>query len=182
MDSGAPIHDSGEQVRGRSLGDLEVTVELYGVRSWTHPIDEEHRAGSPYGPRTGPISGRPGFHQGQDIPCERGEPVYAVADGEVITSRRSKSAGKYIEIRHDSEDHTVVTQYMHLSRRKVRAGRKVRKGKKIGRCGSTGNSTGAHLHFAVVVDGSHRPPFAFVNRPPTRREARRADRESDSSS
>ena len=93
MDSGAPIHDSGEQVRGRSLGDLEVTVELYGVRSWTHPIDEEHRAGSPYGPRTGPISGRPGFHQGQDIPCERGEPVYAVADGEVITSRRSRSAG-----------------------------------------------------------------------------------------
>ena len=160
MESGTPIHQDGDQIRGHPLTDLSVTVELYGVSPWRYPIDSALTAGSPYGPRVGPISGKASFHYGQDIPCERGERIRAVASGEVITSRRSKSAGKYVEIRHESSTHTVVTQYMHLSRKKVRVGQKVRRGKTIGRCGSTGNSTGNHLHFAVVVDGKHRPPFA----------------------
>ena len=101
-----------------------------------------HTAGSPYGHRIHPIKKTRKMHQGQDIPCKRFEPIYAVARGEVVVVKRSSSAGKYIQIKHESSDgKDVRTSYMHLSIRRPRVGRTVRKGKMIGRCGNTGMST-----------------------------------------
>jgi murein DD-endopeptidase MepM/ murein hydrolase activator NlpD len=163
--TGAPVQTSGTTIRGKALKDLEIMVEPHGVRRWGYPMDDENVAGSPYGMRVHPIRGGKKLHRGQDIPCSRFEPIYAVAKGEVVISKRSKTAGKYVEIRHESsEEKDVRTTYMHMSIRRVRVGRKVRKGKKIGRCGSTGLSTGPHLHFEVEVDGKNVPPFSYVER------------------
>jgi len=163
--TGAAIDTSGKTIRGKELKELEVMVEPHGVRRWGYPIDSEHEAGSPYGYRMHPIKKKRTLHKGQDIPCKRFEPIYAVAKGEVVVSMRSKSAGKFIQIQHESsEEKDVRTSYMHMSIRRVRKGRTVRKGKMIGRCGSTGNSTGPHLHFEVKVDGSAVAPFSYVER------------------
>jgi murein DD-endopeptidase MepM/ murein hydrolase activator NlpD len=164
--SGSSIDTSGSTIRGKSLEELEVMVEPHGVRRWRPPMEPELVAGSPYGMRTHPIKGGRRMHKGQDIPCKRFAPIYAVARGEVVVSKRSKSAGKYIEIRHESKTgKDVRTTYMHMSIRRIwREGRTVRKGKKIGRCGSTGSSTAPHLHFEVKVDGSQVAPFSYVER------------------
>ena len=163
--TGSPIQTSGSVIRGKSLDELEVMVELYGLRRWVYPIDPENVAGSPYGMRTHPIRGIRKMHTGQDIPCSRFEPIYAVAKGEVVVSKRSKTAGRYIEVQHETKDGTDIrTRYMHLSTRRVYEGRSVRKGKKIGRCGNTGLSTGPHLHFEVEVNGKKVAPFSYVER------------------
>jgi len=162
--TGAVIDTSSTTIRGKSLEELELMVEPYGIRRWRYPMDSDHLMGSPFGMRTHPILGSQKMHRGQDIPCHRFEPIYAVARGEVVLSKRSKTAGKYIEIAHETDGKEVVTRYMHMSIRRVREGRSVRKGKKIGRCGSTGLSTGPHLHFEVQVDGKSVAPFSYVER------------------
>ena len=149
-------------IRGKSLGDLVVSVALYGVGDWASPINPSLAAGSPFGRREDPISGKASMHRGQDIGCKIGEPIRAVASGVVNISRLSSSAGKYVEITHKSRRHEVKTRYLHLSLRLVRKGRKVRKGQIIGRCGNTGYSTSPHLHFSVVVDGESVPPLVIA--------------------
>ena len=163
--NGAPIQTAPSTIRGKTLEELELMVEPHGVRRWTYPMDSEHTTGSPYGMRKHPILGSQRMHQGQDIPCRRFAPIVAVAKGEVVVSKRSKTAGKYVEIKHESADgKDVRTSYMHMSVRSAREGKTVRKGRRIGRCGSTGLSTGPHLHFEVEVDGKTVPPFSYVER------------------
>ena len=165
VSTGARIDTNGKTIRGKELKNLEVMVEPHGVQRWGYPIDATHTAGSPYGYRIHPIKKTRKMHQGQDIPCKRFEPIYAVAKGEVVVSKRSNSAGKYIQIKHESsEGKDVRTSYMHMAIRRPRVGRTVRKGKMIGRCGNTGLSTGPHLHFEVKVDGKAVAPFAYVER------------------
>ena len=165
LSTGAPIDTSASTIRSRPLKELEVMVELYGVARWRYPIAPSHVAGSPYGMRMHPIHGREMMHKGQDIPCNRFEPIYAVARGKVVISKRSATAGKYIQIQHvSSEGRDVRTSYMHMSTRRVWRARTVRKGKMIGRCGSTGLATGPHLHFEVRVDGSAVAPLSYVER------------------
>ena len=161
---GVPIQTDGSTVRGKTLDELEVMVEAHGVRRWSTPMDGEHVTGSPYGMRTHPVHGRRILHRGQDIPCRRFAPIYAVARGEIVVSTRSRTAGRYIEIRHEPADGgDVRTTYMHMSTRRFRReGRTVRRGRMIGRCGSTGLSTGPHLHFELKVDGEQVPPFSYV--------------------
>ena len=119
--------------------------------------------GSPYGPRTKVFStGRRLFHHGQDIACVPGENLYASASGVVELSTYSPTAGHYVTIQHaDGEEHSIETRYLHLSKRLVRRGALVRAGQVIGRCGNTGQSTGAHLHFEVIVDGKTQVPFRY---------------------
>lgn len=151
-------------VRGKPLSELIPIVAAYGITDWALPLSGDHKAGSPYGMRRSPISGRMGKHHGQDIGCRRGTRIKSVAAGTVVVSRRSKSAGRYVQISHPNPSgEQLTTTYMHLSRRKVKTGRAVRRGKVIGKCGSTGNSTGPHLHFEVRVNGRSLPPFFFLD-------------------
>jgi len=153
-------------VKGLNLSEATVTLADLGVDSWQYPISPFKMLGSQYGPRTRDFStGRRHFHHGQDIACTEGENIYAVADGTVVISTYSRTAGNYIAISHGTQsEQAVETRYLHLSRRLARNGRKVKAGDIIGRCGSTGQSTGAHLHFEVKLNEKSTQPFRHKQR------------------
>ena len=100
-------------------------------------------------------------HQGLDIGCPEGTPVLAAADGTVILSQYSNSAGYYIMIDHGD----CITVYMHNSQLKVVVGETVVAGQVISLSGNTGNSTGPHLHFAVSVNNSYVDPAPYLGIP-----------------
>ncbi|MEL7197994.1 MAG: M23 family metallopeptidase [Pseudomonadota bacterium] len=108
------------------------------------------RISSQYGMRVHPVLGRRKMHHGIDIAAPTGTPVYASADGLVGRANWFSSYGLYISIDHGAK---LETRYAHLSRLAVAAGDTVKKGDIIGYVGSTGRSTGPHLHYEVRVDG-----------------------------
>lgn len=104
-------------------------------------------------------------HMGIDIPADTGEKVYAAAAGTIVVRQANNpSAGNYIEINHGN---SLNTQYMHMSKfaSGLTVGSKVKKGQVIGYVGSTGNSTGPHLHFGVKQNGVYQNPLNYVKRP-----------------
>lgn len=111
-----------------------------------YPLDRLHIT-SPFGYRIHPITGRYTLHNGIDYGSPYGAPVYAVAEGKVVTSGYDEFSGNKIAIKHSDNS---TSWYMHLSARLVRAGAKVSPHQMIGRVGSTGRSTGAHLHFGFT--------------------------------
>ncbi len=121
------------------------------------PIDGA-RISSGYGRRRHPILGYNRMHRGTDFAAPRGTPVYAAGDGVVEVAGRKGGYGKYIRIRHNS---TYKTAYAHLNgyARKIRRGRRVKQGQVIGYVGSTGRSTGPHLHYEVLVNGRQVNPL-----------------------
>ena len=114
------------------------------------------RLSSGFGWRRHPVFGGRRFHNGIDIAAPRGANVVAADSGMVITSAYSSGYGNYIVISHGNG---MTTLYAHLSSRNVSAGTTVRKGQVIGLIGSTGISTGPHLHFEVSVNGSRINPI-----------------------
>lgn len=114
---------------------------------------------SSFGYRTDPFTGRAAFHAGIDIAGDEGGPVYAAGSGIVVTTEESGARGRYIIIEHPNG---LQTWYMHLSRIEVSVGDSVDKGSKIARLGSTGRSTGPHLHFQVVKDDKPVNPLPYV--------------------
>ncbi|MDD4309942.1 MAG: M23 family metallopeptidase [Candidatus Cloacimonetes bacterium] len=102
---------------------------------------------SKFGKRLDPFFGRWANHQGVDYRASYGTPVYAVANGSVTAAAYSGGWGNQVQIKHPSG---LTTQYAHLASISVRKGQSVKKGQVIGRVGSTGRSTGAHLHFGLI--------------------------------
>ena len=115
-----------------------------------------------YGGRSDPFTGEPGFHQGIDISTERGNPVYATADGTVESASYSGDYGNLVVIRHNFG---LSTRYGHMSRFNVTAGHAVKRGDVIGYVGSTGRSTGAHLHYEILVNGKLLNPLQLLTQP-----------------
>lgn len=115
---------------------------------------------SSFGYRSDPLTGNISFHSGIDIGASTGDPVYAAANGTVIAAEYSPSRGNYIVIRHMNG---LETWYMHLSKIEVRVNQKVTKSKRIGKVGSTGRSTGSHLHFEVVKNGDVINPLPYMS-------------------
>ena len=113
---------------------------------------------SSYGWRTHPVYGTRKFHKGLDISAPGGSPVLAAASGTVSKSYYSSSYGNYIVISHGGG---LMTGYAHMSSRMVSAGERVSAGQQIGKVGSTGISTGNHLHFEVYVNGSTTNPMNY---------------------
>lgn len=97
-------------------------------------------------------------HLGIDYAAPTGTPIFAAGDGRVVVARKGRRAGRHVKIQHD---HSLRTEYMHLSRiaRGVRRGKRVAKGDVIGYVGSTGLSTGPHLHFGLLRGGFHIDPL-----------------------
>lgn len=114
---------------------------------------------SSYGMRVHPITGKVARHNGIDIPAPYGTPIYATADGIVGRAQRLGGYGNYVEINHGNE---IQTRYGHMSRFVVRPGERVKKGEVIGYVGSTGRSTGNHLHYEVRIEGAPVNPLPFV--------------------
>lgn len=101
-----------------------------------------------------------GYHTGLDIGCKAGSPIYAAHDGTVIVAGYKGAYGNTVEIRANS---TFVTSYHHMSRIAARVGQTVSAGTVIGYIGSTGQSTGPHLHFEVRIDGKAVDPQKYLN-------------------
>ncbi len=115
-----------------------------------------------YGSRPDPFTGRPDNHTGIDIPASRGTPIYASKSGVVITSvygtGSAWSYGNYVVVSHSDGTSTL---YAHMSSRAVSQGQTVNQGDVVGYVGTTGNSTGNHLHFEIRVNGSRVDPLNY---------------------
>jgi hypothetical protein len=119
----------------------------------TEPVAPEHMKGasSGFGWRDDPIRHVRKFHGGDDYRGDRGRPIRAAGDGTVILAQRQGGYGNVIYVDHGGG---LVTRYGHLSRIGVKKGELVVAGQTIGKLGSTGRTTGPHLHFEVRIDGS----------------------------
>jgi len=115
-----------------------------------------------FGGRSDPFTGEPGFHQGLDISTEKGQPVFATADGSVEAASYSGDYGNLIVLKHAFG---LVTRYGHLSSFTVKPGQQVTRGDVIGYVGSTGRSTGAHLHYEILANGKLINPLQLLTGP-----------------
>ncbi|WP_281424963.1 peptidoglycan DD-metalloendopeptidase family protein [Paenibacillus tritici] len=115
---------------------------------------------SSFGYRSDPFKGSSAYHSGIDIAGNIGDAVYAALGGVVISAEQMGARGKYVVIRHDNG---LETWYMHLNHMLVSPGDTVSKGEQIGMLGSTGRSTGPHLHFQVVKQNKPVNPLNYVN-------------------
>lgn len=122
------------------------------------PIDGA-RLTSRYGKRKHPILGYTRLHPGVDFGAPKGTPIYAAGDGKVEAAGWEGNYGRYVRLRHNRE---IKTAYAHMSRiaKGVRRGKRVRQGRVIGYVGSTGLSTGPHLHYEVLVKGRRKNPMS----------------------
>jgi len=125
------------------------------------PDRTQFHLASPFGYRTDPVYGGTRFHEGQDLACQKGTPVYAPGDGVVVlTEFKFSGYGNEIVIDHGFG---YKTRYAHLSRIDVSDGMKVRRGDLLGAVGSTGKSTGPHLHYEVLYMGARVNPRNYMN-------------------
>lgn len=124
-----------------------------------NPVQGAYNSSS-YGWRVDPFSGNHAFHEGLDFTAEIGTPIFAAAGGVVSTAVQMPDYGKIIKINHGSG---VETRYAHASKLLVKEGDVVKKGQLIALVGSTGRSTGAHLHFEVRRNGAPLDPRKFIN-------------------
>jgi len=116
--------------------------------------------GSAFGWRIDPVNGTSALHTGLDFPAEPGTPIYSAAGGVVVTQEYHMQYGNVVEIDHGND---LITRYAHASRVFVKKGDLIKRGQKIAEVGTTGRSTGPHLHFEVLVQGVPQDPQKFLN-------------------
>jgi murein DD-endopeptidase MepM/ murein hydrolase activator NlpD len=122
------------------------------------PVPGSH-LGSPFGFRIDPITGRSALHTGLDFQADPGTPILAAAGGVVVVQEYHPAYGNMVEIDHGNN---LITRYAHASATFVKKGDLVKRGQKIAAVGSTGRSTGPHLHFEVLADGTPQDPQKFL--------------------
>jgi murein DD-endopeptidase MepM/ murein hydrolase activator NlpD len=115
--------------------------------------------GSGYGIRLDPFTGQQAFHKGIDFAAPIGTNIFAAAGGVVIASELNSGYGNMVEIDHGNN---LVTRYAHASKIVVKTGDLIKRGQKVAEVGSTGRSTGPHLHFEVLVNGEQQNPARFL--------------------
>ena len=145
----APSYSSGSHTSTSTVGGI----------TWKVPISYTAYT-SAFGWRTHPISGTRKFHQGVDLAAPTGRPIYATRAGTVSTaSYQAGGAGNYVQINHGDGYRSI---YMHMTHYVVGVGQYVAQGQVIGYCGSTGGSTGPHLHFGISYNGSYVNPANYI--------------------
>lgn len=148
------------------VGDLEAAAVIQRVEQRTVPAGRPVRQGwisSSFGVRTDPVTGRRAFHAGMDLAGRYKTPIIAVADGIVTVSEFRSSYGNLVEITHRRG---LATRYAHNAKNLVAVGETVARGDVIALMGSTGRSTGTHVHFEVLRDGEVVNPSPFVRSKP----------------
>ncbi|MFN8388729.1 MAG: M23 family metallopeptidase [Bdellovibrionota bacterium] len=139
------------------LNDLDRQMARLSATPIGSPIDAEITSG--FGTRSSPFSGRAQVHQGVDFSIDKLSPVVATADGIVVNAGPKSGYGNCVIIKHANG---VETLYGHLAKVSIQPGDRVCRGEQIGLVGSTGQSTGPHLHYEVRVNGSPRDPAPFI--------------------
>ncbi len=132
---------------------------VYDGGKFAWPAPDYTRISDDYGNRMHPTLGIEKFHAGIDLASATGTRILAAYDGEVIAANYSSSMGNYVMIDHGDG---LITIYMHASSLMVKQGQTVVKGEQIGKVGSTGRSTGPHLHFGVRLNGEYVSPWKYL--------------------
>ena len=148
-----------EEIDRQSSADMEKTGGGNGTLRW--PLKITGRISSGFGRRHSPTAGASSYHKGIDIAVPSGTPIVAAESGTVVTAAYSSSAGNYVMISHGNRLYSV---YMHCSKLAVTEGDSVKRGQVIAYAGSTGISTGSHLHFGVSKNGTYVNPLSYVSR------------------
>ncbi len=138
---------------------LEAATNTYDGGMFAWPAPSYTRISDDYGYRTDPITGTTKFHSGIDMAAPGGSPILAAYGGTVAAASYSSSMGNYVMINHGGGLYTV---YMHASALYVSTGDTVTKGQQIAAVGTTGRSTGNHLHFAVRLNGEYVSPWPYL--------------------
>ena len=142
---------------------VETTLMNYKIKSrllpTIQPVNVAYNA-SGFGWRLDPFTGRNAFHEGIDFAASVGTPIVAAAGGVVITAEYHHQYGNMLEIDHGND---IVTRYAHASRLLAKVGDLVKRGQHVADIGSTGRSTGSHLHFEVLVKGIQQDPHKFLS-------------------
>ena len=146
----AAAASSARKEAAKSLGDI----------NFVWPCPASGRVTSPFGKRSSPTKGASTYHNGVDIGASTGTNIVAAASGEVVSAGYSGASGNMIMINHGGG---VYTLYMHCSKINCSEGQSVKAGQTIGKVGSTGVSTGPHLHFGIRSGGSYLNPLKYVS-------------------
>ena len=153
-------------LRADSGGDLFTMVESrlleHRLQALLVPsiVPVDGAVGSGFGVRSDPFTGRAALHAGLDFPAETGTPIVAAAGGVVQLLELHPQYGQVLEIDHGRG---LATRYAHTSKVMVRLGDVVKRGQRVAEVGSTGRSTGPHLHFEVLIEGVQQDPTRFLN-------------------
>ncbi|WP_242831968.1 murein hydrolase activator EnvC family protein [Butyrivibrio sp. VCD2006] len=131
----------------------------YDGGMFTFPCPSYTRISDNYGMRTHPTLGIQKMHNGVDLAAPSGSAILAAYDGKVVAAAYNSTMGNYVMISHGSGLYTI---YMHASAVSVSTGAEVTKGQRIGSVGSTGRSTGPHLHFGVRLNGNYVSPWNYL--------------------
>lgn len=144
------------------LSNLEAKLLQQSVLKDTLPNSSPVQAAfnsSSFGWRIDPFNGEKAFHEGLDFPAATGTPIYAAAGGIVSFAEQTSDYGKLVKIDHGSG---LETRYAHSSKLLVKVGERVEKGQEIAEVGSTGRSTGPHLHYEIRLDGNALDPRRYL--------------------
>lgn len=150
--------ESGPTAIDRHVSHWEALRRVLGNLPLVAPVDH-YKLSSGYGPRKDPMNNKLAMHHGIDLAARSRTPVWAPAPGKVVYTGWKGHYGRFIEIDHGLG---IRTRYGHLRRIYVRRGQRVDYRKKIGQVGSSGRSTGAHLHYEIIVDGKRVDPKKFL--------------------
>ncbi len=156
--------DKRVELRDSQLAALENVILARDLKKQIHPEGRPVNQGfisSYFGEREDPFTGREAYHKGVDFAGSAGEDVVAVAAGVVTWAGERSGYGTLVEINHGDG---YVTRYAHNERTLVNVGDTVKRGQKIALMGSTGHSTGPHVHFEVLRNGRQVNPLSFIGR------------------
>lgn len=158
--NGAP---SSEETRANAILESLEKMNMYRIAAehvpLSMPVTARFRYSSPFGYRNDPKGAGRRFHAGVDMAAPVGTPLYATGDGTIIRAGWVSGYGNLVEIRHDFG---IETRYGHMSKIRVKVGDKVSRGDRIGDMGSTGRSTGSHVHYEVRVGDKVVNPMTFI--------------------
>ncbi len=162
------ISNNGIQQMYGEYVDLPDFIQVTTKGFFAHPTPTLHIITSPFGNRSDPITGKPAFHRGIDLSGSNahGQPIVASADGVVEqVSYSNGSYGYFVKMKHiDKDGNTWFTRYAHMSQIDVNQGDKLKQGAVLGGVGSTGYSTGDHLHFEIYFGTQLVNPLDFIGK------------------
>ncbi len=155
--SGGPFIPSSDSLQEDLLLRTDKNLDILRRTPLGRPVSGS--ISSSFGYREDPVNGKEAFHSGVDMQARRGERIVATADGTVIQASNNGYYGRSVEIRHGNG---FTTRFAHLQGYKVKKGDKVKRGQVIGLVGSSGRSTGAHLHYELCLNGQPINPVPFM--------------------
>ena len=148
-----------KQIRAEKLEEVKLNGNEYILGIW--PIKDYTNISSPFGERIHPISGKQSFHKGIDIPAPQDTDILACDDGIVLFSGVMNGYGNVVKLKHFDDK---ITLYAHNNSNIVEEGDIIKSGQVIAKVGTTGNSTGNHLHFETIINEQNINPIKVINK------------------